>query len=362
MSTPQTSPTEILLKIFDFAVGDDPLLLGGTAVAVPISQVCQDWRRIALDSPTLWDDIRFPRCGAYCLNQTMLDDFMARSASLPLTVVFGSHFSGRTLEMCMRFFERMKYYCRRFQKMYAMLPREDLFSLNASLGRAPFPSLIHLHVVQLGGAVAANVKLEKAPLLAVIHVQKALYMYSDRRPLAGSNLRSLRAIELPRLQLPGPILQTDLEELVIIRTPLPSYPHPPGNYVVQLNLTSLTLDDLPASLSQTGKGLRHFFRSFSMKRLARLEVARLDERGSAELMTAIGAPVRFPSLLSLTLRSLTLVGITPEFCLTMPALESIALVDVNPEPLRLLLHGNPSIFPTPQSLSIDGVDCPIRGG
>jgi hypothetical protein len=99
-----------------------------------------------------------------------------------------------------------------------------------------------------------------------------------------------------------------------------------------------------------------------MKRLMRLEVARLDERGSAELMTAIGAPVRFPSLLSVTLSSLALVGITPEFCLTMPALESIALVDVNPEPIRLLLHGNPSIFPTLQSLSIDGVDCPIRGG
>ncbi|KAJ7273993.1 hypothetical protein C8J57DRAFT_1314153 [Mycena rebaudengoi] len=319
MSTPQTSPTEILLKIFDFAVGDDPLLLGGTAVAVPISQVCQDWRRIALDSPALWDDIRFPRCG------------------------------------------RMKYYCRRFQKMYAMLPREVLVFFNASLGHAPFPSLIHFHLVQLGGAEAANVKLEKAPPLAVIHVQKALYMFSDRRPLAGSNLRSLRAIELPHLQLPGPILQTDLEELVIVRIPLPFYTNPP-NYVTQLNLTSLTLDDLPLSLSQTDTGLRRLFWSFSMKRLTRLEVARLDERGSAELMTAIGAPVRFPSLLSVTLSSLALVGITPEFCLTMPALESIALVDVNPDPIRLLLHGNPSIFPTLQSLSIDGVDCPIHGG
>ncbi|KAJ7273977.1 hypothetical protein C8J57DRAFT_1314123, partial [Mycena rebaudengoi] len=119
-------------------------------------------------------------------------------------------------------------------------------------------------------------------------------MFSDRRPLAGSNLRSLRAIELPHLQLPGPILQTGLEELVIVRTPLPFYANPP-NYVTQLlNLTSLTLDDLPLSLSQTGTGLRRFFRSFSMKRLTRLEVARLDERGSAELMTAIGAPRPFP--------------------------------------------------------------------
>jgi hypothetical protein len=77
---------------------------------------------------------------------------------------------------------------------------------------------------------------------------------------------------------------------------------------------------------------------------------------------ALAAPVHFPSLLSLTLSSLALVEITPEFCLTMPALESLALVDVNPEPLRLLLHGNLSIFPTLRSLSIDGVDCPIRSG
>ncbi|KAJ7253617.1 hypothetical protein C8J57DRAFT_1348612 [Mycena rebaudengoi] len=45
-----------------------------------------------------------------------------------------------------------------------------------------------------------------------------------------------------------------------------------------------------------------------MKRRTHLVVGRLDERGSMELMMAIGASVCFPSLLSLTLSSLALVG------------------------------------------------------
>jgi hypothetical protein len=148
--------------------------------------------------------------------------------------------------------------------------------------------------------VAANVRLEKEPC----HSRAEGSKHVDRRPLAGSNLRSLRAIELPYLHMPGPIFQADLRELAIVRIPLLIYP--PGNWVMQPNLTSLSLDGPP--LSQSGADLRHFARSSSMKRRTHLVVGRLDERGSMELMMAIGASVCFPSLLSLTLSSLALVG------------------------------------------------------
>ncbi|KAJ7273841.1 hypothetical protein C8J57DRAFT_1313929 [Mycena rebaudengoi] len=101
-----------------------------------------------------------------------------------------------------------------------------------------------------------------------IRVQKTLNMYSDRQPLAGSNLRSLRAIELSYLHMPGHIFQTDLRELTIVRIPFLIYP--PGNWVMQLNFTSPSLDGPP--LSQFGADLRHFSRSFSMKRLTHLVV------------------------------------------------------------------------------------------
>jgi hypothetical protein len=108
--------------------------------------------------------------------------------------------------------------------------------------------------------------------------------------------------------------------------------------------------------------LRPFFAYLKMPRLNRLEVARLDEGSSFALMNAFDAPVRFPSLHSLTLISLALVDITPDFCLAMPALEVLALRDVDPKPLFALLQAHPSIFPTLRSVSVDGADHPIRCG
>ncbi|KAJ7253468.1 hypothetical protein C8J57DRAFT_625168 [Mycena rebaudengoi] len=348
----QTCPTEILLKIFDFAAGDDPLQLGGTAVAIPISQTSQDWRRIALDYPALWDDVRISH-GAY-FHRTMLDSFMARSSTLPLTVVFAvhPHQSSPTFDDFLKVFITMKDYCSRIRKMYAMLPSGGLGALNSIMCRESLPLLVHLHVLQLDGGEPREMKFHSTPLLAVIHIQRVFY---DLRGHKGSELRSARLVEVPILCIPSNLMQ-DLQDLATVRTSLPSFLL--GPLPRQLNLTSLILDE-PL---ESRKFLRSFFGHFKMPRLNRLEVARLDEESSFQFINVVNTRVHLPSLRSLTLTSLALVGIEPGFCQAMPALEVLALRDVDPEPLFALFQDHPSIFPTLRSVSVDGVDHPLRGG
>jgi hypothetical protein len=343
-------PTEILLKIFHFAVGDAPFQLGGTAVAMPISQVCQDWRHIALDSPTLWDDVRFPY-GAYRGNTSMLEDFLARSGVRPLTVVFYNpepRRAGRMVEFW-AFFKKMKVYCSRFQAIYAILPSPGMHELNNSLGRESFPILVHLHIVQSDNLAPVAMEFEHAPILTVFHLESIRYDSIYRN--TSTSLRSMRLHHLRFLDIPAPCLH-GLEDLIIVRSPLPFYNH--FEPLPKLALKSLTLDGIASS--GYPDELLWFLTSFDMPQLRYLELANLDHKlqFASQFMRALRPPAIYPALRSAKFKALPLSDITPDFCHAVPALERLVLIEVDPEPLLSLLRADRALCPALQEICVDG--------
>ncbi|KAJ6544638.1 hypothetical protein DFH09DRAFT_1173018, partial [Mycena vulgaris] len=302
-------PTEVLLKIFHFAVEDGPLKLGGTAVAIPISQVCQDWRNIVLDSPTLWDDMRFPS-GAYRRDTAMLEDFLARSGVRPLTAVFhypDARRSGRTVDFW-PFFKKMQDYCSRFQAIYAVLPTPGMYELNRSLGRQLFPTLLHLHIVQSDHLAPVAVDFENAPSLKVFHLENISYNSEYRN--TSTSLRRMQFAQLRFVDIPAPVMH-GLEDLTIVRSPLPFYNH--TDPVPQLALKSLTLDGITSS--GYPDELLWFLTSFHMPHLRHLELGNLDHKlqFSSQFIRALGPPAIYPSLHFAKFTRLPLSNLTPEF-------------------------------------------------
>ncbi|KAL1658053.1 hypothetical protein GGF50DRAFT_131915 [Schizophyllum commune] len=98
-------PPDVLLNIFDACriVEDDvnstipvlqffPVRAGPLAVAA----VCQRWRDLALDTPTLWTDIHIKtRVKNVSNTLTLLHLLLSRSENLPLIIFVGSHLIGR---------------------------------------------------------------------------------------------------------------------------------------------------------------------------------------------------------------------------------------------------------------------------
>ncbi|KAJ7133411.1 hypothetical protein C8R44DRAFT_772370 [Mycena epipterygia] len=348
-------PTEVLLKIFHCAVGDGPLQLGGTAVAFPISQVCRDWRQIALDSPTLWDDVRFPP-GAYGKNMAMLEDFLARSGNRPLTAVF-SHpeprRGGRMVDFW-PFFKKMKDYCSRFRAIYAILPTPGMYEFNRSLGRQAFPALLHLHIVQSDNSAPVTVDFENAPFLVVLHLENSSYNSEYRN--TSTSLRSMRFNHLRFVDIPVPVMH-GLEDLTIDRSPLPFYNH--ADPLPHLALKSLTLDGITSS--GYPDDLLWFLTSFHMPHLQHLELANLDQKFQfpAQFFRALYPPAMYPALRSAKITALPLSNITAEFCHALAALETLVLVEVDPEPLLSLLRGDFTLLPFLREICVDGIPLPV---
>ncbi|KAJ7704935.1 hypothetical protein B0H17DRAFT_1038845 [Mycena rosella] len=157
--------------------------------------------------------------------------------------------------------------------------------------------------------------------------------------------------QLQFLELPAPVLY-GLEGLTITRSPLPFYNHfdPPP----QLALKSLTLDGITSS--GYPEDLLWFLTSFHMPQLQRLELANLDHRlqFSAQFVRALCAPAIYPSLRYTKFTSLPLSNITPEFCHALPALETVILVEVDPEPLLSLLRADRALCPGLREIYVDG--------
>ncbi|KAJ7738330.1 hypothetical protein B0H16DRAFT_96073 [Mycena metata] len=352
MSSVNSYPTEILLKVFHHAVGDAPLLLGGTAVAFPISQVCQDWRQIALDSPALWEDVRVPFAAYKNNNPLMLEEVFARSGTRPLTVVFSQlepTRGGRLIDFW-PFFRKMQEYCSRFRAIYAILPTSGLYELNRAIGRRAFPNLVHLHITQSDNRAPVAMDFENAPALAVFHLETISYNSEYRN--TSTSLRSMRFHQLRFVDIPVPVMR-GLEELTIVRSPLPFFNH--AEPVPQVALTALTLDGITSS--GYSDELFWFLTSFDMPHLRSIELANLDDKFgfSSQLFRALCAPAEYPAVRSVKLRAIPLSYITPEFFQALPALETLVLVDWDAEPLLSLLRADITLCPALRELSVDGV-------
>ncbi|KAJ6585609.1 hypothetical protein B0H19DRAFT_1321335 [Mycena capillaripes] len=343
-------PTEVLLKIFHHAVGDEPLQLGGTAVALPISQVCRDWRQIVLDCPALWDDVRFPY-GAYRSDTPMLENLLARSGTRPLTAVFSHAAPGRSGRMVdfWPLFKKMKEYCSRFRAIYAIMPTPGIYELNRALGRRKLPLLVHLHIVQSDNLAPVAVDFENAPALTAMHLERVSYSSFYRN--TSTTLRSMRFAQVRFVDIPVPVMH-GLHDLTIIRSPLPFFNH--ANPIPQLALESLTLDGITSS--GYPDELLWFLTSSDMPRLRHIELANLDHKlqFSSQFVRALAPPAFYPALRTAKFTALPLSEITPEFCRALPGLETLVLVKTDPEPLLSLLRADPFLCPDLHEMCIDG--------
>ncbi|KAJ6585613.1 hypothetical protein B0H19DRAFT_1110287 [Mycena capillaripes] len=340
-------PTEILLQIFQFAVGDDPLHLGGTAVAFPISQVCRDWRQIALDSSKLWVDVRFPH-GAYKNPPPILEELLARSRSRPLTAVFSHHEAGQRVNFW-PFFNKMKEYCNRFRAIYAILPLDGMYALNGALGKQGFPLLVHLHLHLLQSDSFGPVEFGDTPALTVLHFEHTSYTSQFRS--TSTNMRSMRFVDSYAVNIPDPRLRT-LQDLAIVRSPLPSFGH-----LLELALTSLTLEGISfANARGHVNGLLQFLTSFRMPHLRHIEFANLGQHCtfSSQFFRQLVPPPVFPALRSAKFTALPFDDITPEFYQAFPALETLDLVTIDPWPMLKVLRADSSLCPALRGFYMDG--------
>ncbi|KAJ7858781.1 hypothetical protein B0H13DRAFT_2075722 [Mycena leptocephala] len=340
-------PTEVLPKIFHYAVGDGPLELGGTAVS-------RDWRKIAIDSPALWDDVRFSY-GAYRRNTLFLEELLARSGTRPLTAEF-SHpqpgWAGRMVDFW-PLFKKMKEYCSRFRALYAILPTPVIYEFNRALGRQIFPLLVHLHIVQSDNPAPVTVDFENAPALEAFHLERISYS-SDFRNTSAS-LRSMRFIHLRFVDIPVPVMH-GLHDLTIMRSPLPFFNR--ADPLPHIALTSLTLDGI-TSLGYPDE-LLEFLLSCHMPQLRHIELANLDQkfRFSSQFAPALAPPAVYPAMHSAKFTALTIANVTPEFFHALPALETLVLVDVNPEPLLSLPRDDCALCPALREMYVDGILTP----
>ncbi|KAK7000478.1 hypothetical protein R3P38DRAFT_1117462 [Favolaschia claudopus] len=353
-------PTEILLQIFYNAVGDGPLQPGGTAVAIPISQVSSRWRQISLDCPSLWTDVRFPY-GAYRPHSEMLGLLLDRtgglSGTLPLTVVFNRPepgWAGRMVDFW-PLFRRMRDFCHRFEAIFAILPTPGIYEFNRALGQQNFPLLVHLHVVQSDNLAPVAVDFENAHFLKSFHLEHISYGSESRN--TSASLRSMRFVNVRFVDLPVSLMH-GLHELTITRSPLPFFNH--ANPLPQIALTSLILDGI-ASFGYPNE-LFQFLTSFEMPHLQNLEVAHLDNRLhlSSQLVQALQPPAIFPALRSVKFTSLDLSSVSAVFCHALPALDTLVLVDVNPHPLLSIFRDDFSLCPALTKVVLDGV--PVQRG
>ncbi|KAJ7858981.1 hypothetical protein B0H13DRAFT_2356295 [Mycena leptocephala] len=289
-------PTEVLLKIFHYAVGDGPL---------------------ELDSPALWDDVRFPY-GAYRRNTLLLEELLARSGTRPLTAVF-SHpqpgWAGRMVDFW-PLFKKMKEYCSRFRTLYAILPTPGIYD-------------------PITPPVAVD--FENAPALAVFHLERISYSSDFRNTSA-----SMRFIHLRFVDIPVPVVH-GFHDLTIMRSPLPFFNR--ADPLPHIALTSLTLDGI-TSLGYPDE-LLEFLLSCHMPQLRDIELANLDQkfRFSSQFARALAPPAVYPAMHSAKFTALTLANVTPEFFHALPALETLVLVDVNPEPLLSLPRDDCALCP-----------------
>ncbi|KAF7348091.1 hypothetical protein MSAN_01761700 [Mycena sanguinolenta] len=340
------NPTEVLLQIFHNAVAVSSLQLGsGTAVAFPISQVCRRWRHIALDSPALWDDVRFSSA-VYKRSTTMLDEVLSRSGTRPLRVVFSycEPFQGRQMVDFAPFFHKMVEVCHRFWAIYAMMPRYAMLELSATLGHRIFPLLVHLHLVQNDYLTPAAVTFENAPSLSVVHLENITFCRNRNR--------SARiALQSQFEDIAAPVMDR-IHKLTIIRSPTPIFEPNPVHYPIKIALRSLTLDKMDRTF-----GLLQFFTTFHMPHLQHIEInmESSKSRFSSQFRRALVSPAIYPALRSAKFTAFSFAHITPEFCHALPALEALVLVDIEPSPLLRLLRADASLCPALHEFSMDGL-------
>ncbi|KAJ6619279.1 hypothetical protein B0H10DRAFT_2216979 [Mycena sp. CBHHK59/15] len=142
--------------------------------------------------------------------------------------------------------------------------------------------------------------------LSLVSFHMENIMYNAERRKMSMSVRSMWFTGLRSLDIPVPILFS-LEELAIVSTPLPLFNQ--SQPLPHLNLTSLTLDSFPPLFPND---LARFLTAFHMPRLCHLELCIVPGN---------------------------------HFSQQLIPLETLDLIEVDPDPLLTLLRADPSLGP-----------------
>ncbi|KAJ7640321.1 hypothetical protein DFH06DRAFT_626180 [Mycena polygramma] len=342
-------PTELLVDVFHEAKTAPPFDVGGTAVLIPVSQVSQRWRSIALDSPPLWSDLRLSAASSLC----KLSKLLARSKELPVSIsmVYTTE-SSAALSQCWDLFNAVVKQRFRIYALDVSAPSYTLSLLSRAIMYGnDFPRLRHLGVIQ-GSAPHLDAEertLDKvgpwrinldAPQLQSLNIAA---ITPDHIPCKGLRTLQIKAsgylVYAPLTEPSIDALFSDMHTLSITSSPLPSLPaYPTDTHVVSFTLAHLRPADIPCGT------LARLFSILRMPSLQHLAIEGLFGYLWDEFVSSL-AEAHYPALRSVTFESLVLTGMDAPSLRALTSVSTLRLVGVDPEPIVRLLESTPLICP-----------------
>ncbi|KAJ7076745.1 hypothetical protein B0H15DRAFT_577013 [Mycena belliarum] len=353
-------PPEILVHIFELGkacpLGD----IGGSALLLPVSQVCATWRSISHRYPSLWNDVHLSSLSSPQKAHNLLARYDGPTLSVtlddrevpPNTIAWWNVLNLAVTAQAPRLCE------------LRFIGSTDSLPLFYRACWPSFPSLRSLEMVDSDSFPFSPQRQERnidAPNLVTLSLTRTM-------PRGNVNYPCLRELRLthcgfydPSDQPDGLVepLPFDLERLSITASPVPSWlRRDPETRLLSMDsrLTSLALCNL--NQSQTAPGwLRYFLHIVRMPCLQRLEAAGLTGCIRREFIQALARRPGYPQLQVLTLRAISLPRIESGNSDPLFAVRSVVrihLVDVDPKPLVRVLERDRAVCPNVTQLLLTG--------
>ncbi|KAJ7666974.1 hypothetical protein DFH06DRAFT_1185181, partial [Mycena polygramma] len=325
-------PTELLVDVFHEAKTAPPFDVGGTAVLIPVSQVSQRWRSIALDSPPLWSDLRLSAASSLC----KLSKLLARSKELPVSIsmVYTTE-SSAALSQCWHLFNAVVKQRFRIYALDVSAPSYTLSLLSRAIMYGnDFPRLRHLGVAA-GSAPhldTAERTLDKvgpwrinldAPQLQSLNIAA---ITPDCIPCNSLRTLQIKASGYLAYALDEPSIGalSNMHTLSITSSPLPSRylpAYPTDTHIVSFTLAHLRPADIPCGT------LAQLFSILRMPSLQHLAIEGLFGYLWDEFVSSL-AEAHYPALRSVTLESLVLTGMDAPSLRALTSVSTLRLVGV----------------------------------
>ncbi|KAJ3928928.1 MAG: hypothetical protein NXY57DRAFT_464558 [Lentinula lateritia] len=240
-------PPETLAEIFMHCVLAADSVRSLQEAPLLLTIICRDWRRVAIDTPLLWQSLHFylpPHLNQDALSQRLagISLWLERSGSLPLSISFhgrttynsplvgdfDEHQTKKNMESCIRTLMR---FADRIATLSLSLPLPD-FALFDELSPPNFPALIYLRLRDANLHEGSYGHLSETPAIAflpsllgrmpVLSTLKVHEFHLRRNAAVSFGLGSLTTIDLTTggITTFGVLLTTNEGLALLAQTPL----------------------------------------------------------------------------------------------------------------------------------------------
>ncbi|KAJ6459518.1 hypothetical protein C8R45DRAFT_1182283, partial [Mycena sanguinolenta] len=153
-----TLPTEIIIEIFIHFLPDSPRWPPLTGLQSPtlLTQICREWRGIALETPNLWRAIKLANTGIPFEQQARLCNlWLSRSRSYPLSIRFNDSLKGEP-----ELFPALTANCARWEHLVLCFQKPKPFD-----GPMPLLRSLNLLIMEWDEGTALKITFSNVPLL-----------------------------------------------------------------------------------------------------------------------------------------------------------------------------------------------------